>query len=375
MSEEINNAEDNKSFIEELSNDNVDTMTDADKDTLGEIGNISMSTCATTLYKLLGRRVNITTPKVSVDYTLSHLAPYHRPFLSARVAYTEGIEGYNMFIIKQNDALLITDLLMGGSGEIDPEGELDELAFSAISEVMNQMVGSSSTSLSGILHRKINISVPDVQVVDLESKPIQAIDVDEVTVKISFTMEIKDLIVTQIMQIIPLKVAKELLSQLMEDVTEPEPVSQPVAQPVAEPVSQPAPAPVSQSTAAPVSAPPSIEPTSTIVEPQAKVSEPNYQSFDNGATAQPQQQRPAVSRGDNMDLVMEVPLEVGVELGSCKKSIKEILGMSVGSIVVLEKMAGEMVEVKANGKLFAIGEVVVIEDSYGVRLTEIIRNK
>jgi len=215
---------------------------------------------------------------------------------------------------------------------------------------MNQMVGSSSTSLAEILQRPINISVPVVQLVDLNDQPVQGIDVEEITVMISFTMEIKDLIVTQIMQIVPLKVAKEMLEQLMQEITEHETVQEPASEI------------------------PSSDLIASIGEPQAKVSEPQYQSFANGNTQQPQQQK-SVSRSDNMDLILEVPVEVTVELGSCKKSIKEILGMSVGSIVVLNKLAGEMVEIKANGKLFAVGEVVVIEDSYGVRLTEIIKNK
>ena len=76
---------------------------------------------------------------------------------------------------------------------------------------------------------------------------------------------------------------------------------------------------------------------------------------------------------ENIDLIMDVPLEVTVELGRTRKSIQEILDFAPGTIIELNKIAGEPIDVLVNGKLVAKGEVVVIEESFGIRVTEIIR--
>lgn len=348
----------------------VDVSLDNDeKDALGEIGNICMGTCATTLYTLLGKRVHITTPKVSIGTVEQHLIEYNKPFVAVEVSYTEGVSGYNIFILKQEDVLLITDILMGGEGNVDPDAELDELSFSAISEVMNQMVGSSSTALANMLGRTINISTPTVKKITFDDSDLsQLICHKDVTIKISFTMEIEGVLVSEIMQIMPLQESKELVDLLlngsidtMADNTQQEPVAVPTPPaPVAPPT------PPTQQAPAPVQEPqkPSMARESNMVS----VKSVQYQSFDES----PQMAAAPTQDNENIDLIMDVPLQVTVELGSCKKSIKEILGFTVGSVVVLDKLAGEMVDVMVNGKLFAVGEVVVIDDSYGVRLTDII---
>ena len=193
-------------------------LNNTEKDAIGEVSNICMGTCATTLSTLLNKRVNITTPKVTLGKIDGHLEEFKTPFVAVGVEYTEGISGYNIFILKQNDVLLMTDLLMGGEGNIDPNAELDELAFSAISEVMNQMVGSSSTALADVIGRQINISVPNVKKVELGEPDIsEFIHEDDVTIKISFVMEIEDLLVSNIMQIIPFENAKEILAKILPE--------------------------------------------------------------------------------------------------------------------------------------------------------------
>lgn len=370
--EEINKLMQSSGGGADLSSDSevVEVSLDNDeKDALGEIGNICMGTCATTLYTLLGKRVHITTPKVSIGSVEQHLIEYNKPFVAVEVSYTEGVSGYNIFILKQEDVLLITDILMGGEGNIDPDAELDELSFSAISEVMNQMVGSSSTALANMLGRTINISTPTVKKITFDDSDLsQLICHKDITIKISFTMEIEGVLVSEIMQIMPLQESKELVDLLlnggidtMADNAQQEPVAAP-----APPAPVAPPTPPTQQAPAPVQEPqkPSMAKESNMVS----VKSVQYQSFDES----PQMAAAPTQDNENIDLIMDVPLQVTVELGSCKKSIKEILGFTVGSVVVLDKLAGEMVDVMVNGKLFAVGEVVVIDDSYGVRLTDII---
>lgn len=333
------------------------TLTNSEMDALGEIGNICMGTSATTLSTLLGKKVHITTPRVSVCRSAQDIGYYQRPFVSVDVSYTEGVDGYNVLLIKEDDVKVITDILMGGDGSFDPDAEMDELHFSAISEVMNQMVGSSSTALSSILSKKINISPPNVQRIVLEEDQFKALKRnDETIIKIAFSMEIEGVLNSDLMQIIPFEFGKALARQLLDGVMvseEAEAVSQ--AQEI---IPEPQPAPVP--------AQPQIEqPEKKSERSKVSVKSFQYESFDEPKA------EPAKS-GDNIDLILDVPLQVTVELGKCKKNIKEILSMNTGSVVVLDRLAGDMVDIMVNGKLFAKGEVVVIDDNYGVRVTDIV---
>jgi flagellar motor switch protein FliN/FliY len=326
------------------------SLDNTEKDAIGEVSNICMGTCATTLSTLLNKRVKITTPKLTIGKINSHLEEFKTPFIAVEVGYTQGISGYNIFILKQDDVMLMTDLLMGGEGNIEPGKELDELAFSAISEVMNQMVGSSSTALADVLERQINISTPNVKKVELENPDLtEFIQEDDITIRISFVMEIEDLLVSNIMQIIPFESGKEILTKILGE---------------KESRQEEAEAQNDDFVAVDTETGPDLGAAKE--KGMVGVKAVQYQSFDKlGGLATGKSK-------ENMGLIMEVPLHVTVELGSCKKSIKEILSFTSGSVVVLNRMAGEMVDIMVNGVLFAIGEVVVIDDNYGVRITEIV---
>ena len=189
-----------------------ETLTDAERDAVGEISNINMGTAATTLSTLLNTKVTITTPRVSY-VTLDDLsAQYDRPCVFIRISYIEGIDGNNILILKENDVKIITDLMMGGDGS-NTDGELSELHLSAISEAMNQMMGSAATSLSSMLDKKVDISPPVASLIDLND----SISDDEIStflegkiVQVAFDMQIGDLINSQIMQLYPFDFAREL---------------------------------------------------------------------------------------------------------------------------------------------------------------------
>ncbi|MCE5236250.1 MAG: flagellar motor switch phosphatase FliY [Clostridiaceae bacterium] len=341
-----------------------------ESDALGEIGNICMGTAATTLSTLLGKEVSITTPRVSVCESARDFVDYKKPFLVVEVSYTQGVDGYNILLIKDDDVRVITDLLLGGEGSPNMEEPIDQLHFSAISEVMNQMVGSSSTSLADILMKPINISPPVVKQITLgEDSFSQLACGEDTTIKISFAMEIEGVLKSQIMQIMPFDFGKQLAHTLLGSV-------------MTEPVPAPArPGPAFAPTPVPAAAPrhtPPPQRQSEYAQPdrggdrnRVGVKSMQYQSFDEPSRSSRDSYFDGES-GDNIGLIMDVPLQVTVELGKCRKSIKEILGFNLGSVVVLDRLAGEMVDVLVNGKLFARGEVVVIDDNYGVRITEIV---
>ncbi len=341
-----------------VNNDMEMTLSDQEKDTLGEIGNICMGTSATTLSTLLGKRVNITTPRVSTCRGCEYLNDYERPTVATEVSYTQGIDGTNVFLLKKEDALAITQVLVG------PDADVEELYLSAISEVMNQMVGSSSTSLADLLHVSINISPPVVR--ELTRDTVTVSD-GELLIRVSFRLEIEDLLVSNLVQIMPFEFGKNLARKLIGDV--PEPAPPPPAAPPTPPAPPPQPARPVQ-TAPPMAQAPAANEKDDIRmrnEEKVELKAVKFESFDNRGSDY--SMHPETVK--NIDLIIDVPLHVTVVLGKTRKSIKEILEFNRGSIIVLDRLAGEMVDVLVNGKLFAKGEVVVIDDNYGVRITEI----
>lgn len=382
------------------------TLTESEKDAVGEISNISMGTAATTLSSLLSQKVNITTPKVEVATWDDLSREYDRPCVMMQISYKEGLAGNNVLILKENDVKIITDLMMGGTGTANPDEPLSELHLSAIGEAMNQMMGSAATSMSSMFNRKIDISPPVANLVETYNELDEGMPafLNKPFVKVAFKMQIGDLIDSEIMQLYPKEFAQELLNMFMpssDDSANSQPASQPQAQPAASqaPVQQPAPQPQTQ----------------PVQQPDMGMQQPNMmgqgmpmqgmpygygmpmqgmmgqqampmQGMPMQGYAQPQDVNVApaafqpfatdvnpLSQKENIELIKDVPLEVTVELGRTTKSIKDILEFAPGTIVELNKIAGESVDVLVNGKYVAKGEVVVIEESFGVRITEIIK--
>lgn len=340
------------------------SLSDMEQDALGEVGNISMGSAATTLSILLSRRVSITTPKVSITTINSIREEYPLPYLVIEVGYTQGLHGTNLLAMKQQDALIISDLMMGGDGT-NPPTELNELYMSAVSEAMNQMMGSTSTSMSTIFKKKIDIAPPVVNLYDFSAEnPIKSVSSgDEPIVRISFRMEVDDLIDSQIMQILTFDVAKELVGNLMASMNE--------TVPAAPAASAPAPTVASQQPAASMPTMAAAPQVAYAPQPAARPAVPNVPvqpvQF---APLQPQT-LPAGTEG-NFGLIMDVPMQVTVELGRTKKLIRDILELAPGSVIELDKLAGEPVDIFVNTKLIARGEVVVIDENFGVRVTEIV---
>ena len=362
-----NNSDSNTQQASDIS----ESLTDAERDAVGEIANINMGTAATTLSTLLNNKVTITTPRVSY-VTMNELsAQYDRPCVFIHISYISGIDGNNILILKEHDVKVITDLMMGGDGT-NTEGELSELHLSAISEAMNQMMGSAATSLSSMLEKKVDISPPVASLVDLndtieDTELSNFLDGD--IVQVAFDMKIGDLVDSQIMQLYPFDFARELYKKFMGSEVEQTaaPASQPEqpqpVSPAPEPIPTPAPQPV-QPQPVPQPMPQQMQqPQYAMPMPNVNVQSAQFQTFNTGVSPLMQE--------ENIDLVLDVPLEVTVELGRTNKSIKEILDFSPGTIIELDKLAGEPVDVLVNGKFVAKGEVVVIEENFGIRLVEI----
>lgn len=416
--------------------DPSELLTDVEKDAIGEVANISMGSSATTLYTLVNRKVNITTPVVELATWDTLMGDYERPCVFIQIKYTTGLDGTNILVLKEHDVKVITDLMMGGDGS-NTDGELGELHLSAISEAMNQMMGSAATSLSTMLKTTIDISPPEASLLDLtkiKSGGEVAPFLGGAFVKISFRMQIDDVVDSSIMQLYPIEFARKLVETFIgntkgeSDSTASSAPSQPAETPASSPAGQTGanmtmnpqmdgygmnamggqmgmnPMGMSPQGMNPqmgmnpmgmnpmgnmqmgmnpqgmnpqmgMGAPMGMNPMgmySQGMNPQMNMGMQNvniqpaqFQSFSNDGKGIPGQ--------ENIGLIMDVPLEVTVELGRTTKSISEILSFTPGTIIELDRIAGEPIDVLVNGKLVAKGEVVVIEESFSVRITEIIK--
>lgn len=443
-----------------------EVLTDVEKDAIGEVANISMGSSATTLYSLVNRKVNITTPVVTLATWKTLLDSYEKPCVFIQIKYTQGLDGTNILVLKEHDVKVITDLMMGGDGT-NTDGELGELHLSAISEAMNQMMGSAATSLSTLLQTVIDISPPESSLFDLtevkDGKEISPF-LGGTFVKIAFRMQIDDLVDSTIMQLYPIDFAKKLVetfintqmssldgtaeeqpTQVKDSASEQNMQGSAAMAGTTDHMTQPGMDSMGQQSSMnmngmnqmgmnpmgnmgmnqmgstpmgmngmnqmggmnmsqmgmnqmgmnqmgnmngmnPMGNTPMgmngmnqmgnmngmgmMNQMGMMGMPGQNVQNVNvqpaqFQSFSNDNTGMTGQ--------ENIGLIKDVPLEVTVELGRTTKSISDILDFSPGTIIELDRIAGEPIDVLVNGKFVAKGEVVVIEESFGVRITEIIK--
>ncbi|MDG5470299.1 flagellar motor switch phosphatase FliY [Jeotgalibacillus sp. ET6] len=345
-------------------------------DALGEIGNISFGSSATALSALLNQKVDITTPTVKVVKASEISQSFPHPSVAINVQYTEGLKGTNLLVIKQSDAAVIADLMLGGNG-ITASQELDEIQLSAVQEAMNQMMGSAATSMSTIFNNKVDISPPSIDLMDLTAnKGMDNLPNAELLIQISFHLKVGSLIDSSIMQLVPLEFGQSLIERLMSG-------SEAAAETAVSALAE-APQQADQDrmerpqlSSVPAYSTPSDVPDSEnegiqlnrdrAISQPVNVQPAEFSSFDS----------PGLSSGEsrNLNLLMDIPLQVTVELGRTKRSVRDILDLTSGSIIELDKLAGEPVDILVNNRLIAQGEVVVIDENFGVRLTDIVSQK
>lgn len=351
--------------------DEDELLSEIEIDALGEIGNISMGTAATTLSTLLNKKVNITTPTVSITNTEELSKEYKLPFVAIDVSYKEGLQGSNILILNTDDVKIITDLMVG-KDDFDVSRDISDFELSAVSEAMNQMMGSSSTSLSEMFFKKIDIEPPVSMEITFEEgkEKIDLLKTTSPIIKISFKIVVEDIINSSIMQLIPLEFGKSMVNNLLGKNDEDE-----IADNIVIPTSEP-----QRELLDKVEEIPKIDQSATTKavnvartedidynniskrEEKVVVQQPEFQSFG---------QVPPSSFNSSIDLIGDIPVEITVELGRTYKKISEILDFGQGTVIELEKLVGESLDIFANRKYIAKGEVVVIDDSFGIRITEI----
>lgn len=322
-------------------------LNDMEKDTIGEILNISFGSSTTAMSNMLEKRVDITVPNVEVIGFEEFEFNSFEPAVGVEITYTEGLSGNNIMILKKSDVREIVDILL--NTKTNPEEfELTELNKSAICEVMNQMMGASSTALAEVLETTVNITTPvTFEVEDKNDFKHKYFSDDEPMVVVKFHLKIEDVIESEFLIVLKIDLAKRIIESFKLDVN-------------------------TDINAQNKEVKSKIQKKSfdnlDYFDSDNKTTKNNYSVFSSG------QQSDKKTHGTNLDLIMTVPLQVSVEIGRTKKNVKEIIELTNGSLVVLDKLAGEPVDIFANGQYIAKGDVVVVDDSFGVRITEIIKN-
>ncbi|MCZ0702572.1 flagellar motor switch protein FliN/FliY [Natronobacillus azotifigens] len=358
----LNNADDEGSTETDSGEEDISAiMSEIERDALGEIGNISFGSSATTLATLLNQKVDITTPTISVIKRSDLENEFPQPHVGVEVEYTDGFEGANIFVLKSNDAAIIADLMLGGDGQTDAV-ELNEIHMSAVQEAMNQMMGTAATSMSTVFTKRVDISPPSIMMLDVkEDGSNQYLPPDDVLIKVSFQLQIGDLIDSSIMQLLPVGFAKEMVDGLLNAPTE-----QPVEQ-TQETVTKPSSTSSTNEQVTQTEQTQQSRSPRNIGEPSQTTGDIQSASFSSFEEVQlPQAEK------KNLDMLLDIPLQVTVELGRTKRAVRDILELSSGSIIELDKLAGEPVDIHVNNKLIAQGEVVVIDENFGVRVTDIV---
>ncbi|MDD8053478.1 MAG: flagellar motor switch phosphatase FliY [Thermotogota bacterium] len=338
-------------------------LTPEELDMIGEVGNIIMGSAATALFTIIGKEVQITTPEVKTTKLSEVRNTFRDERLVTTLEFHQGLSGLNVLVMDKGTALIIADLMMGGTGT-EVSGELDDLKTSAVGEALNQMMGTASTAMAGFLKKPIAITPPNVGISDFSQAQVQFPEIstegDTEAAVVSFRMEIKDLAVTYIYQIVLISFVKRLYALFTAGKT-------PAQKPAPTPAPQAKPVPVEQ----PVATAPRMEasPDMGYFPPPPQKQDPvtvqkaEFEDFSSENLVQLPKQ---------LELLYDVPLEITVELGRSRLTLKEILDLNIGSIIELDKLTGEHVDILVNGKVIARGEVVVVEESFGVRVTEII---
>lgn len=372
-------------------------LSDKEKDVMGEVANIAMGSAATALYTLLNQKVDITSPSVKVKTFNEISEQYARPIVLVDVEYTEGLEGYNLLVIREEDAAIIADLMMGGDGS-DPDEELGELHISAVGEAMNQMMGSASTSISSVIDSKVNITPPEARYLDIDDaiSDEKFFAGDQELAVISFDLKIGELIDSQFQQLAPVSFVHRLVEELIDDEVG---LTAKGAEP-GEGAAEAAMEKLEQQQAEEEKAEAAVSEEEETVEDQVQEQkEPaaaeaaaaggggaGLDRERSGSGRVSREEEVGVQKAEfpdfeeeagqplpqNMELIKDVPLQVTVRLGKSRMTIEEILDLGEGSIIELDKLAGETVDLLVNGKLIAKGEVVVIDENFGFRVKDIV---
>lgn len=355
-------------------------LSEMERDIIGEVMNISMGAAATAMSTILDKKVSITTPRLTTEPLVEFEFDHLEPVLGVLIEYVEGIGGTNLLLLKVDDFKKILSHLLGM--DMSDVTEFDEISISAICEIMNQMMGSAAGALATFLGTAINISPPEIlETTDKEEVQSKFTVAGSDILSIAFDIQIENLVKSEFISIMEPALAKEIIRMSLGENTfeeaAPEPEPAPLADPIQEAVEEdeisysspvpgmtPATSPLPAAAVAPQQPAPVEQTSSKPVIQAVQYSYPDLQSDTGSGGAR---------EDNNLQLILSVPIQITVELGKTRRKIKDIAEFAPGNIIELDRQAGDQVDIVANGRLIAKGDVVVVDDNYSVRITEIMR--
>ncbi len=352
-------------------------------DAIGELQNMMMGAGATALSNFINGKVWITTPHVKVSKAGEVNFNDLEPSICVKIDFVKGIHGSSILVLKQSDVQLIINKLMGMPMVVDENFVFDEMSMSAVCEIMNQMMGASATTLSEVMNTPTDISTPEAMTVESAADilKLNGIEKDDTVCAVTFDLTIDDAINSHFATMLSLDLANKMADSMLggyggdiEFEPEPEPAPAPAA-PTPQPA--PAPAPAPKPAAAPQPAAPKAEKKKAPPKPRAESrvapSSAQVQSYDMGSFDEDEGDFLTREQYSNLKPLLDVPMEVSVRIGTTQKRIEEVSDFTKGTIIELDTMANEPVDIMVNGNLLARGEVVVVDDNFAVRITEIVK--
>lgn len=314
-----------------------ESLTDEDKKAITEICDLIATSSAAALGIVIGRDAKLTLKEVTNKALKDVIQSAEEDMVGVQIEFGEGIKGNLLLLIPQSLGARIADMMMGGSGE--PENlELDEVRLSAITETMNQMIGAAITSLSEKTKKKISIANLKVDLLKKDTEPWLIFNPAEILAYSLYDVDLENSKTSWLMMLSSILFFKDIFNMIY-----------------------------------PQKKAPAEKKEKKEKEEKVKVQPVQFQEF----SKQPEETAvtPSSEFSDKLELLLDVPLKVVVELGRAKMTLKQVLEMNVGSLIELDKLTGEPVDILVNGRLIARGEVVVVDENFGVRITEIVSPK
>ncbi len=307
-------------------------LSPVEKDSLTELFNSTMQSVVPSLAGYLGRDIVISNAVIEIKSSDSIRSDFKKKYVQLPIDYSGGFNGKNLIIFNFGDAEVISSLMMGDDSGARP-AELTEAHQSTIQEFVNQMLSSVATGFSNKFGRSINTSQPVLSIIQ-KSSELQ-LPPGRDLVKITYNINIENLINSKFYHIMDLQLATDLAK---------------------------------------------IKGGSSGSGQQQAMQSHSYDAVEssgqqvgiNPVKFPPLGESVPYGAGSNISLLMDVPMTLTVELGRTRQLVRDILGLGEGSIIELDKLAGEPVDLLVNGKLIAKGEVVVIDENFGVRVTDIV---
>jgi flagellar motor switch protein FliN/FliY len=304
----------------------TESLPEEDKKMIEAIATLILDPASSALGMIVGRETRIKLAQITQTSLKDFVTKSKEKIVLADAKLSDALQMNLSIAMPASFVLKIADLMMGGSGE-PADQNVDEIKLSALTEALNQMLGASITLLAEKAKGKVSLGKLEVKLVDDLEKISTLFNPTELLVCVECQVEMENASSSNLWMFAQLTAIKAVHEKLFPKKKE---------------------------------------------EEKVKVQPAKFEEFAPAETQIPPQTSEIQQK---LELLFDVPLKVVVELGRARMTLKQVMDLTIGSLIELDKLTGEPVDVLVNGKLIARGEVVVIDENFGVRITEIVSPK